>query len=454
MTIRSVNPFTGETNGEFELMGAEQVGKTIRKAEQAFTMWRLVPISEREKYIRSAAGVLRQNMRRYAEIITREMGKPIKQSTAEVEKCAWLCDYYSESSHQPLEDDIIRTESAKSYVAFEPLGLILGIMPWNFPFWQVFRFAIPALAEGNVCLLKHASNVPITALAIEKLFEEAEFPAGVFQTMLIDASTAGSLIEEDKVDGVSLTGSVSAGSHVGSLAGRRIKKLVLELGGSDPFIVLEDADMDKAAQTGVLARHFNGGQSCIAAKRFIVMKSVAEEFQERFLGYFKAMKIGDPMDEATDIGPLARREFIEPLEEQLEDARRKGANIFYGPKPPDGGGFFFRPAVATGVKPDMKIMTEEVFGPIAPIVTAENEDEVIRIANATEFGLGASIWSRDTERAERLAMSIESGFVAINDMVKSDPRLPFGGIKRSGVGRELSSYGLREFVNAKTIVVK
>jgi len=453
MKIASINPYTGQVNQEFELLSLQQCHEAVAKSRRAFPAWKALSVTDRAALIRTAGQRLRENQRRLAQIVTMEMGKPIRESLAEIEKCAWLCDYYAENSEAPLEDDPIPTEAAKSYVSFEPLGTILGIMPWNFPFWQVFRFAVPAMAAGNVCLLKHASNVPITALEIEKIFADAKFPEGVFQTLLIDSKTAMKLVEEDKVDGVSLTGSVAAGSAIGELAGRRLKKAVLELGGSDPFIILEDADIDKAARTALQARTINTGQSCIAAKRFIVMESVVQEFQVKFLELFKSLKVGDPMDEKTDIGPLAKEEIVSELKRQLEDAKNKGANIIYGPEPPAGKGLFFQPAVVTNVNRDMQILKEEVFGPIAPILVVKNEAEAIELANSTEFGLGAAVWTRSIDRGMQLAKRIASGFVAVNDMVKSDPRLPFGGIKRSGFGRELSYYGLREFVNIKTVVV-
>ncbi len=454
MAMVSINPFTEEVNERFEIFDAEKCHAAIQQSRQAYPPWRGQKVAGRIEYLPGIAQKLRDNKQDYAEIITKEMGKPIREAISEIEKCAWLCDYYFDSAERFLADEAIVTESAKSYVTFQPLGVILGIMPWNFPFWQVFRYAIPALSAGNVCLLKHASNVPMTALAIERLFREAGLPPAVFQTLLTDSATTMQLIDQDQVDGVSLTGSLGAGSAVGALAGKRIRKLVLELGGSDPFVVLADADLDRAAETGVRARTINTGQSCIAAKRFIVMKSVAEDFQRKFVDHLRALKMGDPMLQETDLGPLAKEEITETLREQVRDAEARGGRLEYGPEPPSGKGFFFQPVVVTGVTPEMKIVTEEVFGPIAPIIVVESEEQALRVANATEFGLGASVWSRDRQRAERLAAHIDSGFVAINDMVKSDPRLPFGGVKKSGVGRELDAYGLKEFVNIKTVVVQ
>jgi succinate-semialdehyde dehydrogenase/glutarate-semialdehyde dehydrogenase len=397
---------------------------------------------------------LRAEKRKYAELITKEMGKAIKESMAEIEKCALLCDYYADNAARMLTLEQIQTENKKSYITFQPLGVALAIMPWNFPYWQAFRFGIPAITAGNVILLKHASNVPQTALSIEEAFKAAGFPQDVFKTLIIDSKEALDLIDADKVDAVSLTGSNGAGEQVGAHAGAKIKKLVLELGGSDPFIVLDDADVAKAGITAANARMINAGQSCIAAKRFIVMDTVLDEFRKHFVNRLKDLKVGDPMNENTDVGPLARRDLLDALRKQLQDAKATGAEIVETDSISRKTGFFFSPVAVFNPKLDSKVMTEEVFGPVAPVVVVKSEDEAVRIANNTEFGLGASIWSRNIERAENLAARIESGFVAINDMVKSDPRLPFGGIKKSGIGRELSEYGLKEFVNVKTIVVK
>ena len=453
MKIVSINPYTEEVNGEFEALAFDQCDAAVKRARNALPAWESLAVTERAKLLERIITRLENRKQCFARIITREMGKPIRQSVSEIDKCVLLCRYYLQNSPEFLQDEIIATESARSYVAFQPLGIILGIMPWNFPFWQVLRFAIPTLIAGNACLLKHASNVPIAALEIAELFIESGFPDNILQTLLTGAETAGELIEQDKVDGVSLTGSVAAGSKIGSLAGKKIKKLVLELGGSDPFIVLEDADVANAAKQAVRARTANTGQSCLAAKRLIVAEAVAAEFEAEFVANLRAARIGDPMEQETDLGPLARKDLVEDLEAVLADALSKGAKVTYGPKPPTGKGFFFQPALVTEVTPEMRILREEVFGPLAPILIVRNEREVIERANATEFGLGASIWSRNIGRAEELARHIKAGFVSINSIVKSDPRLPFGGIKKSGVGRELSHYGLREFVNVKTVVI-
>jgi succinate-semialdehyde dehydrogenase/glutarate-semialdehyde dehydrogenase len=452
MKIKSVNPYTEEVNWTYDLFTFGKCESMIESSRTAFSGWSSLSVEERAKYFSRAGKVLRQNTAIYAEIITKEMGKPIRQSRGEIEKCAWLCDYYAENAAEFLKDEIVDTGAEKSYVTFEPLGVILGIMPWNFPFWQVFRFAVPAMCTGNVCVIKHASNVPRSALEIEKIFLEAGFPENVFNTLLIDSKTAMEIIEEEMVDGVSLTGSIGAGSEIGELAGSLVKPLVLELGGSDPFIVLEDADIERAAQVAVKSRFLNTGQSCIAAKRFIVLEDIAVDFIEAFELEMKELKIGDPMDEETDIGPLAKKEFLDSLERVLKDAKKKGAKPHvYGEEHKKG--FFFRPTLIPAASTDMKVCNVEVFGPIAPVIMVKDEDETIKVANSTEFGLGAEIWSGNLERAQRLAKKIKCGFVAINGMVKSDPRLPFGGVKKSGIGRELSHYGLKEFVNIKTIVV-
>jgi succinate-semialdehyde dehydrogenase/glutarate-semialdehyde dehydrogenase len=453
MMIRSINPYTGEVMKEFILMTPDEVDGEISKSRRAFAAWREVPVSERAAHVKKLGDHLRTEKRRYAETMTREMGKPIRESVSEIEKCAWLCDYYAENGEKFLQPEEIKTEAKKSYVLFQPLGIVLAIMPWNFPFWQAFRFGIPAITAGNVVVLKHASNVPMSALAIEEAFGRAGFPENVLKTLLIEARGALKLIDDDKVDAVSLTGSMKAGGEVAALAGKKIKKFVLELGGSDPFIVLDDADIEKAGRTAANARMINAGQSCIAAKRFIIMEKVSEEFKKVFLTRLKELKIGDPMDENTDVGPVAKQEILDSLKEQLRDAKAKGAEVLQA-EHSFKKGLFFPPCAVYNPKGTMKVLTEEVFGPIAPIVTVEDEDEAVSVANDTEYGLGAAIWSRNLQRAERLAMRIEAGAIAINDMVKSDPRLPFGGIKKSGVGRELSHYGLKEFVNIKTVVVR
>ena len=452
MKLKSINPFTGELTAEFDPMTDDACREAVFKAREAFEKWKRLPVADRLKPVGKLSAIFRRKKEEYARLVAVEMGKPVREAMSEVEKCALLCDYYHENSEKFLVSEPIETAAAKSYVVFDPLGVILGIMPWNFPFWQVVRWAVPALAAGNVCLLKHASNVPLTAIEMEKIFLEAGFPEHVFQTLLIGPKSAERLIEQDLVEGVSLTGSGAAGAIIGSLAGKKLKKSVLELGGSDPFVVFEDADLDKAARAAVRSRMANAGQSCIAAKRFIVAEPVFEAFRKKFVRELDSIKMGDPLDSSTDLGPVARKEFLETLENQLDDALLKGATAFRGPEPP-ARGCFFRPAVLTGLTPDMLVLREEVFGPIAALAAADSEDEMIRIANGTEFGLGAAIWTRDVEKAQKLAREIDSGFVAVNCIVKSDPRLPFGGVKKSGFGRELSHYGLKEFVNIKTVIV-
>ncbi len=452
MKLKSVNPYTEEVNWTYDSFSFEECEAYIKKSRAAFSMWSSLSVDERTKYLARVAEVLRKNSDIYAEIITKEMGKPIKQSRAEVQKCAFICDYYIKNAAEFLKDEFVDTGADKSYVTFEPLGIILGIMPWNFPFWQVFKFAIPTICAGNVCVLKHASNVPRSALEVEKVFLDAGFPEHIFKTLLIDSKIAMEIIKKDMVDGVSLTGSVNAGSEIGELAGKAIKPFVLELGGSDPFIVLEDADIEKAAQAAAKSRFLNTGQGCIAAKRFIVLENVIADFTKAFELEVNKLKVGNPMDEETDIGPVAKKEFVENLEKIMQDAKNKGAEPLACGKECEKG-FFFRPTIIPAASLDMEACSVEVFGPIAPLITVKDEDEAVKIANSTEFGLGAEVWSGNLERAERLAKRIRSGFVAINGMVRSDPRLPFGGVKKSGIGRELSHYGLKEFVNIKTVVV-
>jgi succinate-semialdehyde dehydrogenase/glutarate-semialdehyde dehydrogenase len=452
MKIKSINPYTEEVNWTYDAFPIGECRTQIKNSRDAFSEWSSLSVEERAKYFTKVGEVLRQNAETYAGIITKEMGKPIRQSRHEVEKCVKLCDYYAENVAGLLKDEVVDIGLEKSYVTFEPLGVILGIMPWNFPFWQVFRFAVPAMCAGNVCILKHASNVPRSALEIERVFREAELPDHVFKTLLIDSKAAMEILKEELVDGVSLTGSIGAGSEIGEIAGRIIKPAVLELGGSDPFIVLKDADLDRAAQAAVRSRFLNAGQSCVAAKRIIVVEDVVVDFIEAFELHMQELKIGDPMDEDTDIGPLSKKEFVDILEKLLKDARKKGVEPqSYGEKHEKG--FFFNPTIIPAASSNMEVCNVEVFGPIAPIITAKDEDEAVEIANSTVFGLGAKIWSGDLDRAERMAKRIRSGFVAINGMHKDDPRLPFGGTKKSGIGRELSHYGLKEFVNIKTILV-
>lgn len=452
MSLTSINPYTEEINATLAMHTFQESKEIIQHARAAFELWKQTPLAERTALFYRLANVLDEHTESYGTLITREMGKPIKEAIAEIKKCALTCAYYAEHGERFLREEQIQTNYAKSYVVFEPLGIVFAIMPWNFPFWQVFRCAIPAMLAGNVVVLKHASNVPLCAQEIQKSFRDAGFPRSVFTTLLIDATTAQQIIAEDLVDAISLTGSNAAGSTIGSIAGKYIKPLVLELGGSDPFLVLEDADLAKAASMGVKARFINAGQSCIAAKRFIVMDSVAEAFERKVLEVMEQLSIGDPLDPKTDIGPLAKASFVQDIQRQVHATAAQGGTVKRVHDVPSRG-FFFPPTLVKNPPRASPLWCEEVFGPVMPIVTVTSEEELIQTANETLFGLGASIWSRNSSHAESIAKKIQAGFVAINDMVKSDPRLPFGGIKKSGIGRELSEYGIKEFVNIKTIVV-
>jgi acyl-CoA reductase-like NAD-dependent aldehyde dehydrogenase len=403
--------------------------------------------------MRKLGRVMRRNREEYARIITEEMGKPVRQSLAEVEKCAWVCDYYAEHAEVFLRDELIPTEFRKSFVSFEPLGVVASIMPWNFPFWQVMRFAVPALTAGNVGVLKHSSVCMGSALKLETAFQDAGFPDDVFQAVIGDYR-AGEALVQANIDAVSVTGSVNTGRRVAELASKDLKKFVLELGGSDPFIVLEDADLNQTAYMATQSRLLNTGQSCIAAKRFIVVKEVADKFTKLFVENTTAEVVGDPLDSKTTVGPLVRDSQRQALASQVEDAKKKGAKILTGGSKVERDGYFYQPTIVSHVNHEMEIVREEVFGPAAPIIIVDDENQAIMEANNSEFGLGASIWTNDIERGIRLARKVESGIVSVNEMVKSDPRLPFGGIKKSGIGRELSEFGIKEFVNIKSIVVK
>ncbi len=453
MAIRSVNPATEEVLATFEEHTPEQVEEALQRATTAFRDWRKVPMAERSRLMHRAADYLRQHKERLARLITLEMGKPIVEAEAEVLKCAWNCDYFADTAERFLTPEEIESNASRSYVQFVPLGPVLAIMPWNFPLWQVFRFAAPALMAGNTALLKHASNVPQCALAIEEVFREAGFPPGVFQTLLISPALVEGIIADDRVRAVTLTGSDVTGSRVAEASGRHLKKTVLELGGSDPFIVLEDADLEEAARVGARARNQNTGQSCIAAKRFIVVEEVAERFQELFVQAVASLKVGDPLDRQTDVGPLARGDLRDELDLQVRRSLDMGARLLLGGHRLEGRGYFYAPTVLADVTPEMPAFREETFGPVAALVRARNAEEAIELANRSHYGLGASLWTRDVERGQRLAGEIEAGNVFINGMVASDPRLPFGGVKRSGYGRELSQFGIREFVNVQTVWV-
>lgn len=451
--MQVINPATEEVSREYVDHTSVDVDRKLNAAGQAFQTWRGTPTGRRSKIMVRAGQVLRDGKDDFARLMTNEMGKPITESLGEIDKCAWVCDYYSENAERFLQPQTVDTDAAESFVRFDPLGPVLAVMPWNFPFWQVFRFAAPALMAGNVGLLKHAGNVPGTALAIEQVFREAGLPEGVFTTLLIGSDDVEDVIASPIVRAVSLTGSEKAGVSVATAAGKQIKKCVLELGGSDPFIVLADADVSEVAKQAVKARCINSGQSCIAAKRFIVEESVADDFEQAFVTEMESLKVGDPLDEATDIGPLARGDLLESLHDQVNRSVNAGARLLIGGHRLDRAGFFYQPTALADVEPGNAAFDEETFGPVAAIIRTNNPKQAIQLANQSSFGLGASIWTRDIERAKQMAAEIESGAVFINEIVKSDPRLPFGGVKRSGFGRELSDFGIREFVNIKTVQV-
>jgi succinate-semialdehyde dehydrogenase / glutarate-semialdehyde dehydrogenase len=451
--IETINPATGKVIAKYQNMTDDQIREKVSNARLALQGWKNLDIGERCSITRNLGRVMRKNKDAYAKLITEEMGKPIRQAVAEIEKCAWLCDYYSETAEAFLRDELIPTEFRKSFVSFEPLGVVAGIMPWNFPFWQAMRFAVPALTAGNVEILKHSSVCLGSALKLEEAFIDAGFPENVFQTV-IGNPTAGESLIRSKIDAVSVTGSISTGKRIAELASKDLKKFVLELGGSDPFIVLEDADLSQTAYTATQSRLLNTGQSCIAAKRFIVVKEVADKFTKLFVENTEAEQIGDPMDPKTTVGPLVRESQRQTLSVQVQDAKSKEGKILTGGNSVQGEGYFFEPTIVSNVRHSMKIVREEVFGPAAPIIVVNNEEEAVAEANNSEFGLGASIWTNNLERGMRLARQIQSGLVSVNEMVRSDPRLPFGGTKLSGIGRELSEFGIKEFVNIKSVIVK
>jgi succinate-semialdehyde dehydrogenase/glutarate-semialdehyde dehydrogenase len=452
-SILSINPANGEVLRGFDEASDQQVEQTLANAEAAFQGWRRTPFSERSRKMADVGAVLRRQRDDYARLITLEMGKPIAQSEAEIDKCAWNCDYYAENAERFLADEPMPSNARESYVEFPPLGTVLAIMPWNFPFWQLFRFAAPALMAGNTAILKHASNVPQCALAIEEVFREAGFPDGIFRNLLLSGARTGRVLEDSRIKAVTLTGSDATGSKIAEQSGRLLKKTVLELGGSDPFIVLHDADVEHAAAVASKARFQNSGQSCIAAKRFIIEAPVFDAFVERFTAEVKKLKVGDPSDRSVDVGPLAREDLVDGLQRQVDDSIKEGARALTGARRRGGRGFFYEPTVLSSIKPNMRVFREETFGTVAAVIKAGDEADAIKLANDTPFGLGANLWTRDLDRARRLAPEIEAGMVFINGMVASDPRLPFGGVKRSGFGRELSHYGIKEFVNVQTVWV-
>ncbi|MEX2693128.1 NAD-dependent succinate-semialdehyde dehydrogenase [Rhizobium mongolense] len=449
--ITAINPTNGQEVARYELHDDAYVEAALSAAAAAQREWRTVPIEDRVALLSDIAKALRAGKAKYAEMITREMGKPIAESEAEIEKCAYNCDFYAENAPQYLADEILSSNARESFVEFDPLGVVLAIMPWNYPFWQFFRFAAPAFAAGNGAILKHANNVPQCALAIEDIMLEAGCPEGLFKTLLIEPSKVAGIIADDRIAAVTLTGSTEVGAIVASQAGQALKKQVLELGGSDPFIVLADADIEEAAAVAVRARYINVGQSCVNAKRFIVEECIADRFVALFCAGVARLKIGDPMERDTNIGPMARANLMTGLHAQVEKTVAAGATLKMGGKPIEGDGFYYPPTVLDNVRPDMVAFCEETFGPVAAIIRAKDADEAVRLANQTEFGLGSALWTKDLARGRKLARDIDAGAVFINGMVASDPRYPFGGIKRSGYGRELGVYGIREFVNIKTV---
>ncbi len=454
MQFESVNPATGDTMRTFEGMSSETVKQTIDESNRAFQSWRKTEFDHRSGLMRKVAELLRRNKDRYARLMTEEMGKPIGQSEAEIEKCATVCTYYADHAEEFLSDQPIETGEGKTFVSFRPMGVIFAIMPWNFPFWQVLRFAVPAIMAGNAALLKHSPNVPGSALEIEQLFREAGFPDGLFRSLLIDVPETETIISDPRVRLVTLTGSVRAGRSVAETAGRWLKKTVLELGGSDPYVVLEDADLNAAVSTCVTSRLINSGQSCIAAKRFIVVDQVAEEFERLLIDQMKSKSVGDPLDRGTDVGPMAREDLRDQLHSQVERSVQAGARLLLGGTLPDQAGFYYPPTVLSGVKKGMAAYDEELFGPVASIIRVSDEAEAIETANDSDYGLGGAVFTSNRSRGEEIASKqIDSGNVFVNAFVKSDPRVPFGGVKNSGYGRELSSFGIREYVNIKTVWV-
>ncbi len=451
MTIATINPATGETVRTFTSLSDSELDARLQCAADRYRQYRRTSVADRSRMLLRAAEILESEKERFGRLMVLEMGKTLKAAMEEAVKCAWGCRYYAENADRFLADEVVETSAKHSHIAYQPIGPILAVMPWNFPFWQVFRFAAPALAAGNVGLLKHASNVPQCALAIEDIFRRAGFPEGCFQTLLIETALVRRVIDDPRVAAVTLTGSTGAGTAVAGESGKQIKKSVLELGGSDPFIVMPSADLEAAARTAVKARVINNGQSCIAAKRFIAVGRIGDEFERRLVAGMQSLVVGDPMDPATDVGPLANAAQVKTLAEQVERSVRAGARLLTGGHPLDRPGYYFAPGVLTDITADSPAYHEEVFGPVALLFRARDLDEAIRIANDSPFGLGASAWTNDAGERRRFIAELESGMVFINAMVASDPRLPFGGVKQSGYGRELSVHGIREFLNVKTV---
>lgn len=453
MATATINPATGETLETFDELSDVGVERALERAWQTFLSYRTTSFADRAAWMHAAADILEREKDHWAELITTEMGKLRSAAVGEVEKCAWVCRFYADNAERFLADRIVETDAEASFIKYQPLGPVLAVMPWNFPFWQVFRFAAPGLMAGNVGLLKHASNVPRCARAIQETFERAGFPGGAFQSLIIGSSRVASIIDDDRVRAVTLTGSEGAGSSVAERAGKRLKKAVLELGGSDPFIIMPSADLDAAVSTAVKARTVNNGQSCIAAKRFIVHQDIADEFTRRFVSAMEALRVGDPMDTETQVGPLATPPIRDELHEQVRQSVRAGARVLTGGEPLDGDGNYYPPTVLADIPQDSPAWKDELFGPVASVFVVHDIEDALRVANDTKFGLGGAAWTQDADEQLRFIDGIDAGAVFINGMVASDPRLPFGGVKASGYGRELGEHGIHEFVNIKTVVV-
>lgn len=451
--MKSYNPANGELIKEYKDHSDNEVAAIINEVHDAWSAWRSTTFESRAILMKNAAQVLRERKEVFAGLMTLEMGKLLRESRAEIDKCAWVCEYYAENAESMLQDEVVSTDARRSLITFQPIGVVLAVMPWNFPFWQVFRFAAPALMAGNAAVLKHASNVPGCALAIEQVFREAGFPAELFRALMIPSTGVEAVISNPLVVAVTLTGSEEAGSQVASFAGRHLKKTLLELGGSDPFIILADADLQAAVKTAVTARMLNQGQSCIAAKRFIVASEVADEFVGQIKQVIETLVIGNPMEAETQAGPLARPDLVDEIERQVKDSVKAGASLVLGGKRPLRPGSYFEPTLLDHVKKGMAVYNQETFGPVVVVIRAKSEEEAIEIANDSEFGLGGCVWTSDLAKGESIARKIETGAMFVNGMTKSDPRLPFGGIKKSGYGRELGVFGIREFVNVKSIWV-
>ena len=454
MAIVSLNPATGELLNRFVPISDAEIENKLDRADQTFRTYRRTPFSERAQMMLRTAGILESEKIELGKLMTTEMGKTLRSAAEEAAKCAWGCRFYAENAERFLADEVVPSNATLSYIRYEPLGPILAIMPWNFPFWQVFRFAAAALMAGNVVLLKHAPNVPQCALRIGELFQRAGFPEGAFQTLLIEVEAVRRIVEDPRVKGVTLTGSVRAGRDVAAIAGAAIKKTVLELGGSDAFIVMPSADLDQAVKTAVTARTINNGQSCIAAKRFILHEKIADEFTQRFVTAMESLRVGDPMNNDTDIGPISRDDLLAKLDEQVKKSVKMGAKVLTGAKILKRPGYFYAPTVLTDIPKGAPAYDEELFGPVAALFLVRNIDEAIAVSNETQFGLGSAAWTRDRGEMKRFIDELEAGLVFINGMVASDPRLPFGGVKQSGYGRELGAQGIREFVNVKTVWIK